>query len=91
MWLTPNNVGKMSSDPGYNKLIYFPGDSTATPAAPAGADPVAAGAVTIPGAGGTWTNLVAGTTSLDTAFAAAGRIDVQFRSTAGRIPWLLAT
>lgn len=80
MWLAPNNVGKNSGDPNYNKLIAFP----AAAGQPGSA--VTAGAVTLPGGNGTWTNFVAGGATSDSAFAAAGRIECLFGSTATRIP-----
>jgi hypothetical protein len=91
MWLHPNNVGKNSADVNYNKLIAFPNSAAASNPAPAGADPVAAGAVTLPGATGTWTNLIAGTTSLATAMTNAGRIECLFQDLACRIPLVRAT
>lgn len=91
MWLVTNNMGKITDDPKLTKLLYFPDSAAATNPAPTRSDPVAMGAVTLPGANGTWTNLVAGTTSLDTAFAAAGRIECEFQGLATRIPLLRAT
>lgn len=83
MWLSPNNVGKFSSE--LTKLINFPA-LTGKPG-----NVVDAGAVTMPGANGTWTNFVAGGATSDSAFAAAGRIEVSFQGTAGRIPLFTAT
>ncbi len=91
MWLEKNTVGKITDDPKRNKLLYFPDSTAATNPAPAASDPVAAGAVTLPGATGTWTNLIAGTTSLDTAMTNAGRIECEFQGLAVRIPLVRAT
>lgn len=91
MWLVQNNMGKITDDPKRDKLIYFPDSTAATNPAPTRSDPVVAGAVTLPGANGTWTNFVAGTTSSDTAFAAAGRIECEFQGLATRIPLFRAT
>lgn len=89
MWLQQNNVGKNSSDAKRDKLIWFPDGSADT--AQAGNDPVEADAVVLPTAGGTWTNFIAGTTTSDTAFAAAGYIECEFQGTGCRIPLVLDT
>lgn len=44
-----------------------------------------------PGANGTWTNFVAGTTTSDTAFAAAGYFVIKMGSTLYRWPTFTAT
>jgi hypothetical protein len=79
-WLVPN-IGKVASDPGGDAIIHFPDGGDGDPT----------GAYTEPGANGTWTNLVAGTTSLDSAMAAAGKIYVEFGGQTGYVPWVKRT
>ena len=79
-WLVPN-LGKVSTDPGGDSIIQFPSSGDGDPSS----------AYALPGANGTWTNLVAGTTTTDSALAAAGKVYVEFGGQTGYIPWVKRT
>ncbi len=79
-WLVPE-IGKVPADPGGDAVIQFPASGDGDPTT----------AYAVPGANGTWTNLTAGTTSLDSAMAAAGQINVEFHGQTGYVPWVKRT
>lgn len=79
-WLVPE-LGKVSTDPGGDAIVQFPNGGDGDPTS----------AYAKPGANGTWTNLTAGTTTTDSALAAAGQINVEFGGQTGYVPWVKRT